>query len=186
MWTIFGKRETPVQGQVRMRPPHTGTFVVGAMAYQAQIGSVIPVRGEHVEALRAQGWVSEMENTAQPVAGLPSAEELKAAREAQRRESFLPVPTWDPIVRVLPPLEGPYRILEVQGRRYDGTKPGPQDVHAFDARVLLANGWTRLAVVGRPEDRQRYPAREERRIEGARELIFDGAAWRDVVTGEKG
>ncbi len=185
--SIFGSRDT-VQANappVPMLPPGSGTFQVGAHAYLAQKGAGMKVQAEHVAALEAQGWITPLqENIRVALQAAPVPPEVIAAeRERRRQDSFQPIPTGAPMVRVLPPLDGPNRSMTVEGRPYSGMDPKPQDVPDIDARVLCCNGWLFLAALGTLADR---PARGgPRRIEEGRELIYDGSAWRDVATGAK-
>jgi hypothetical protein len=97
-----------------------------------------------------------------------------------------------PTVRLLPPTNVQQQTLTVNGRTYSSTPGHVLDVLDFDAAVLSANGWLRVAQSGttaqRPTSSQgngsvaATGATYYDETVGAL-LIFDGAAWRSPVDG---
>jgi hypothetical protein len=53
-----------------------------------------------------------------------------------------------PNVRLLPPVAATQQTVSVNGRTYSGAPGQVLDVPDFDAGVLAANGWTRVAFSG--------------------------------------
>jgi hypothetical protein len=90
-----------------------------------------------------------------------------------------------PTIRLLPPTNVQFKTLTVNGRVYIGTVGTPLDVVDFDADVLCANNWTRVAAVGPTTARLSNPLRGAQFIDSTLNVaaVFDGANWRNAVTG---
>src|SRR5262245_20637748 len=97
--------------------------------------------------------------------------------------------------RMMPPLDIASQTRTVNGRSYSAAPGTVVDVPVDDGRMLEANGWTRIALVGasseRPTNTQPQSGLPEALANGLRffdttlgKLIqFDGASWRDPATG---
>lgn len=89
-----------------------------------------------------------------------------------------------------PPVNPAYRALTVNGRSYVGAPGTPQNIMSADAHVLLANGWlhafsTKTCPSGLTTDRPAAPTAGDKFHDttvGAL-LIWDGATWRNTITG---
>ena len=171
-------------------PPRPGSYLAAGMAYKVASGlcGPIEVRPQHTEELIRQGWRKEADIQA-------AAATRHAAVVAKQRDFTVParpIPVGDPVVRVLPPSGGKFRVMSANGRLYNGQDGGTQDVPACDARALCANGWILLGVLGTAENRPKRSVVNDRRFEGedgcnwaARvEVIFDGLNWRNCFSGE--
>ena len=112
-------------------------------------------------------------------------EECSARQLAQEKAGWHKLPAGAPLARVIGPLSGPFAELAIEGRRYESGGGRVQVVPAEDARILAFNGWTHLGACGPTGSRPARPPIGEPFFDltlGA-PLIFDGAAWRDTVTG---
>jgi hypothetical protein len=95
------------------------------------------------------------------------------------------------LVRMNPPNQVAYQTRVVNGRTYTGVPGTFLDVPDFDADQLEANGWQRLYTVGPTTARPAgaiglYPATPGVKFYDStlsQLLEFDGAAWRDALTG---
>jgi hypothetical protein len=52
------------------------------------------------------------------------------------------------LVRLLPPVDVRYQTMTVNGRTYSAAPGATVDVADYDANVLSANGWIKMALVG--------------------------------------
>lgn len=93
--------------------------------------------------------------------------------------------------RVFPPARGPFSCPAF-GRNYSANPGTYLDVPDQDAQILGANGWTSLGLVGttaqRPANIQTTPpqpfaGQEYLDTSIAAVIFFDGAAWRNPLTG---
>jgi hypothetical protein len=91
------------------------------------------------------------------------------------------------LTRLLPPIAVQQQIIVANGRTYSSTPGHVVDVLDFDATVLTANGWLRVAQSGttaqRPTSSQgngfsAAPGTPFYDMTVGALLIFDGAAWR--------
>ncbi len=93
-------------------------------------------------------------------------------------------------VRLMPPIAVVHQACIVNGRRYASTPGQVLDVAEFDARMLEANGWTRVARVGTTSQRPQAPDMSP--FKGTwyfdttlgEMIVFDGAKWRDAFGNE--
>jgi hypothetical protein len=90
-----------------------------------------------------------------------------------------------PNIRVLPPVQVASQTQTVNGRSYTGSPGSVLDVPDFDANVLTANNWTKVAVSGATSARPTNPARGMFFVDTtlAYVICWDGAAWRNPATG---
>lgn len=95
-----------------------------------------------------------------------------------------------PNVIVHPPADGLHNTGYANGRSYTATPGNPISVPDFDAQVLCTNGWLRsvssFAVAQGPTSgRPIAPAAGARYSDTTvgREVMWDGATWRDPITG---
>jgi hypothetical protein len=97
-----------------------------------------------------------------------------------------------PTIRLLPPTNAQQQTIVANGRSYSSTPGHVVDVLDFDATVLTANGWLRVAQSGTTA--QRPTSSQGNGFVAASGttffdttvgtlLIFDGAAWRSPVDG---
>ena len=99
------------------------------------------------------------------------------------------------IFRMLPPTSVGQQTLVVNGRTYSAAPGVAVDVVAFDAEVLSANNWTKAALSGptssrpspNPNGTPPYIAAPgvhfiDTTIDKV--VVFDGATWRDPLTGD--
>ena len=97
-----------------------------------------------------------------------------------------------PTVRLLPPVNVQQQTLTVNGHTYSSTPGHVVDVLDFDATVLTANGWLRVAQSGTTA--QRATSSQGNGFAAAPGtpfydttvgalLIYDGSAWRSPVDG---
>jgi hypothetical protein len=95
---------------------------------------------------------------------------------------------------MLPPIAVGQQTTSANGRTYSGVPGTYQDVPDFDAGVLNANGWTRVALSGptsaRPSTNYTVnppyvaaPSLHFLDTTLGKIVVFDGATWRDPVTG---
>lgn len=91
-----------------------------------------------------------------------------------------------PNARVLPPNTGRCST-PVNGRTYTTTNGAYLDVPDFDAAVLVANGWHLVAAggVATTTNRPANPPKGTRMLDTTLgiEIVWDGAAWRNKITG---
>ncbi len=78
-----------------------------------------------------------------------------------------------------------YQALTANGRAYSGTPGTTQDVLDADAAILEANGWARAFEVGPTAQRPVAPTRGRffHDTTVAAVIIYDGATWRNAITG---
>jgi hypothetical protein len=99
-----------------------------------------------------------------------------------------------PTFRMFPALTVGQQVLTANGRGYSGAPGAAIDVPDFDAGVLAANGWTRVALSGPTSARPTTNPNTSPPYVAARSLpyldttlgkivVFDGATWRDPVNG---
>ena len=90
-----------------------------------------------------------------------------------------------PNIRVLPPVQVASASITVNGRSYTGAPGSVLDVPDFDANVLTANNWTKVAVSGATSARPTNPARGMFFLDTtlAYMVVFDGSLWRNPATG---
>jgi len=93
--------------------------------------------------------------------------------------------------RLLPP-PGTHSPISANGRTYDPAAAAYVDAPAQDARILAANGWVHVGLVGatsaRPLTGPATPSNPEPITAGAQfvdttvggVITFDGLAWRDI------
>jgi hypothetical protein len=97
-------------------------------------------------------------------------------------------------VRLLPPYAVAQQTIVANGRAYSGVPGMAIDAPDFDAGVLAANGWTRIAFSGptsaRPTTSQAngmygVAAQGMPFLDTTLDMltVFDGAAWRNPATG---
>jgi hypothetical protein len=95
---------------------------------------------------------------------------------------------------MLPALTVGQQVLTANGRGYSGVPGTAIDVPDFDAGVLAANGWTRVALSGASSARPPINPNASPPYTAAAGLhyldttlgkiiVFDGATWRDPSTG---
>jgi hypothetical protein len=91
-----------------------------------------------------------------------------------------------PNQRVMPPATGNATIM-VNGRTYSGSVGSFLDVPDFDARVMIANGWTTTdsAGVGTTLLRPPTPKKDTHYTDTdlGVSIVFDGKTWRSKATG---
>lgn len=96
--------------------------------------------------------------------------------------------------RMLPPVSVSAQTRVVNGRTYSAAPGVAVDVISFDADVLVANSWTKVAVSGptsaRPSSNPNvtppYLATAGFHfldITLSKIVVFDGQTWRDPITG---
>lgn len=162
---------TPVPGKTYFDVPGIRYMVPGG-------GRRFMVYPEDVAALEAAGCRRVVDPMAPPP-GPP-------VNPATLPRDFAPLSTPHLKVRMLAPLDGHFRTMTVEGRTYSASAVEQYlDVPVEDARLLAANGWMDCGRVGPLTLRPDKPLRGETFIaeELGRVLIFDGHAWRDVITG---
>lgn len=89
-----------------------------------------------------------------------------------------------------PPATG-NKTTRINGRTYTGVLGTPQTVPDFDADALQANGWMRVAVTGTTAQRPTSAGVGVPLAVGysyndttlAAMIRWDGAKWRDAITG---
>ncbi len=88
-------------------------------------------------------------------------------------------------IRMHPAPAAAYQALTINGRPYSGTPGTTQDVPDFDAAILEANGWSRAFEVGPTSARPAAPTRGRffHDTTVAAVIIYDGATWRNAITG---
>ena len=95
-------------------------------------------------------------------------------------------------IRMLPPVAANQQTRTINGRTYSGTPGTVQDIPDFDANVLQANGWIRVANSGptsaRPVANPPFPTAPnpgDKFFDTTLGILiaFDGATWRDPVSG---
>jgi hypothetical protein len=88
-------------------------------------------------------------------------------------------------VRVLPPIDVRYQKMIVFGRSYAGAPGATLDVLDSDAAVLTANNWIRVGrsstTATRPTDARVGETLLDTTLGIV--IIWDGANWRNPVTG---
>jgi hypothetical protein len=95
---------------------------------------------------------------------------------------------------MFPALTVGQQVLTANGRGYSGVPGTAIDVPDFDAGVLCANGWTRVALSGptsarppiNPNTSPPYTAAAGLHFFDStigKIIVFDGATWRDPVNG---
>lgn len=93
--------------------------------------------------------------------------------------------------RMLPPSSGPNQTRTINGRTYAGAAGNVYDVPDFDAGGLEANGWIGCGISGATSARPKVtdvPGLLSPGLEFIDSTIgavirWDGAAWRNVLTG---
>ena len=172
-----------------MRPERSGTWTLPSGTTLAiPAGNLAPrhVPDRDADFLRAHGWaevpprVSEVKRTPREVV----ADHQARVRAEKAGYADMPLDPRTPKVRMLPPVDGPFRALSREGRAYiaDGTKP--MDVPVADMQFLAANGWIILFTLGlAPDDRPARPKRGDLHLERESLLIFDGRQWRGMHKG---
>jgi hypothetical protein len=88
-------------------------------------------------------------------------------------------------IRLIPPGTGKYATLPVNGRTYTCALGAFIDVPDFDANVLTANGWIRIAVVGTTAQRPTNPGTGMLYHDTTLGyvVVWEGAAWRNPNSG---
>jgi hypothetical protein len=90
-----------------------------------------------------------------------------------------------PTRRLLPPVAIGQQTLTVNGRSYTGQPGSTADIVDFDADMLAANGWLDCGFSGPTSARPTTPVAGQRYVDtqvGA-VIVFDGALWRNILTG---
>jgi hypothetical protein len=77
-----------------------------------------------------------------------------------------------PNFRMLPPVAVGAQTINVNGRAYSAAPGSVVDVIDADAQVLASNGWTKIAFSGPTSDTTINAL-----------VVWDGATWRNPVTG---
>jgi hypothetical protein len=94
--------------------------------------------------------------------------------------------------RILPPAAGLTQTMSANGRPYSAAPGAVLDVLDADANVLLANGWVCGIPSGPTTSRPKTRFSEPYNVGPgslfvdttlAAVIIWDGAAWRNVITG---
>lgn len=95
--------------------------------------------------------------------------------------------------RLLPPGKSTFPLsVTVNGRTYTAAAAGIVDVPDCDAMPLAANGWSVVARVGTTSQRplnpamcpsEPFPNQEYVDTTLGAVIVFDGATWRNVLTG---
>lgn len=96
-----------------------------------------------------------------------------------------------PTYRMLPPIDVARQTRVVNGRSYTGTPGSTYDVADFDAEVLSANGWIKIALSGPSTARPSATLAPNQVAAGSHyfdstlgvTIVYDGASWRDPATG---
>jgi hypothetical protein len=94
--------------------------------------------------------------------------------------------------RLLPPVAVAYQTRVVNGRSYSGTPGSTFDIADFDAGELCANNWLDLGLSGPTSARPSSTTGPNALAPGlmfidtslSAVVCWDGAAWRDVLTGD--
>lgn len=88
-------------------------------------------------------------------------------------------------VRLFPPLDVRFQTMTTNGRSYSGAPGTVKDVPTYDADVLVANGWIRVAEVGATAQRPTPPTKGKRFFDTTLGslIVCDGLAWRNPATG---
>lgn len=97
-------------------------------------------------------------------------------------------------IRMLPPPAVISQTIVVNGRSYSGAPGAVMDILDADAVMLSANGWVKVALSGptsaRPLTSQATgslyfaaPGLQFYDTSLGKIVVFDGATWRDPVTG---
>lgn len=96
-------------------------------------------------------------------------------------------------VRMLPPVSAVAQTITVNGRTYSATPGSAVDVPDFDAGMLAANGWVRIAPSGPTSARPTTSTLSAPYIAGAgfhfydttlaQLIVFDGQTWRSPANG---
>jgi hypothetical protein len=89
-------------------------------------------------------------------------------------------------IRVLPPANGPFSMTFAL-RTYSCPAGSSLDVPDFDARVLIANGWTKTAdgvgaTSARPIQPQLHQSFHDTTL--GHVIVWDGKTWRDPANGQ--
>ncbi len=76
-------------------------------------------------------------------------------------------------------------ITTINGNRYTPVPGTPLDVPDQDAQILEANGWVKAFPVGATAARPATPSRQQYFIDTTitAVIVWDGAAWRNAITG---
>jgi hypothetical protein len=94
--------------------------------------------------------------------------------------------------RVLPPPAGSTQTISPNGRTYSATPGSVLDVLDIDANIMLANGWVCGIPSGPTTSRPKTRFSEPYNVGPgflfvdttlAAVIIWDGATWRNVITG---
>ena len=93
--------------------------------------------------------------------------------------------------RMLPPTDPKFQTMTANGRPYVGVPGAALDVPDFDADVLGANGWVKVAPSGPTSARPVGSAGFYQALAGkhyydttlAALIVFDGQTWRSPVNG---
>jgi hypothetical protein len=92
-----------------------------------------------------------------------------------------------PNIRVLPPPNGPFSITLTGNRTLSTTAGQYIDVDAADAWAMAANGWVMLSRGGIGPTSSRlsspYLGTQFTDTTVAAVIVWDGATWRNAVTG---
>ena len=88
-------------------------------------------------------------------------------------------------IRLLPSPNVAYQHTVANGRSYAATPGATLDAPDFDAGVLTANGWIKVAEVGATAARPSTPASGRQYFDSTLgvTVTFDGSKWRDPATG---
>jgi hypothetical protein len=94
-------------------------------------------------------------------------------------------------IRLLPPIEPSHDAYTINGRSYSASPGSVLDVLDYDAAILEANGWIRVAPSGpssaRPTGRlglyQSAPGTLFYDTTLSKLIVCDGQSWRDPATG---
>ena len=167
------------QFNIPCTPPPGALYVdIPGARYHVDRHSMIQARANDIAALEAAGCHVPRPGNGQPAPAVNPADlppNYPSLAPGQKRIRLLVAPFANRL------------SLAVDGRTYSVAAGSTVDAPESDARVLAANGWKILGHVGRTEERPAAPSTWDHFLDtsiGA-ELIFDGRAWRNTVTGKE-